>query len=201
MKPDQKKIQKKRFANIFGVFGYLSCSLQWFWSIILYFGIIISVLELSADKKVEKIIINPTTISDANTSYIMIIFGIIIAILMLIVAIYVLIKIPKTIAKTEKKIVHETAAKVAPFIIKYQKKKDNQKNRLKLTAKLILIIKTQLVVLPIFIALLSKILEKPMLDFQLAVYISLILAGFSVFFFFIQYSIARLFKIDNKFLW
>lgn len=201
MKQNEKNIIKRRFVNFFAVLGYFSCSLQWFWSVILYFGLILSLLELTVDKNAEEVIVKPVSVVDTNSSYMYIIFGVIFAILMLIVSIYVLIKIPSTVARSEKNIIHKTAIKTVPLIIKIQHKKDNQKNRLKLTSKLIFIIKTQLIILPIFITLLSKLLEKPMLNYQLSIYVSLILAGLSIVFFSAQYCLARFFKIKNEFLW
>ncbi len=115
--------------------------------------------------------------------------------------VYVIVKIPSTIVKTGKKVVNETADNLTPLILKVQHKKDTKKRHQKLTARLILIIKILIIVIPVVLSLLSQFQDKPMVDFNVVVFISIWLAGFSIIAFFIQYLLAKIFAIKRQDLW
>lgn len=115
--------------------------------------------------------------------------------------VYVIIKIPSTIVKTGKKVVNEAADNLTPLILKVQHKKDTKKSRRKLTARLALTIKILIVTIPAILSLLSQFQDKPMVDYNVVMFISLWLAGFSIIAFFIQYLLAKIFAIKRQDLW
>ena len=200
MKQKTQHNVKKGIANFFGSFGYLLCSLQWLWVVMLYFSVVKSMVLLissNADKQVG----HPTNITFAPPgSSKMIILGVVVAI-MVAITIYALVKIPMTIVKSGNKIVHKSAETMAPIVIKTQHKKDTKKNHSKVTAKLILGIKLLLVVIPVVLTAASGLLEKQPLDYSIAMVVGVGLACFSVAFFGVQYALAALFRVKLSDLW
>lgn len=191
---------KKNIANFFGAFGYLICSLQWFWVVMLYFSVVQSVVLLVAshpDKHVEQS--SGFTVAPPNSSE-MIILAIVTAI-MIILTIYILIKIPMSIVKTGNKIVHQTAEAIVPVVMKVQHKKDTKKFRILLTSKLMLAIKSLLIILPVTLTAMSGLLEKQSIDYSIAMIISCSLACLGVGFFAIQYTLAGVLRIKIADLW
>ena len=114
---------KKKLANFFGGVGYFFCLLQWFWVVILYFSIIEKValfFSTNNEKTVTKTI--PAVEIGPNLSFTII--AVTITVFMILLTLYVIYKIPSTIVKTGKKIVHGTAETVTPMVLRYQHKKD-----------------------------------------------------------------------------
>jgi hypothetical protein len=102
------------------------------------------------------------------------------------------------IIKTSKKIVHGVAGNVTPLLLKIQHKKDTKKYHIKLTARLILVIKAMVIVIPIILTFTSQFIEKQSIDFFIAMYVSLWLACFSLIFFVIQYSLANILSVKRQ---
>lgn len=192
---------KKVIVNLFGGVGYLFCALQWLWAVLLYFSLINALfLYIKSNNVVEVVDQSPASV-DSFSNIFLIIFSVIIIIIVLMLTVYVIVKIPSTIVKTGKKVVNETADNLTPLILKVQHKKDTKKRHQKLTARLILIIKILIIVIPVVLSLLSQFQDKPMVDFNVVVFISIWLAGFSIIAFFIQYLLAKIFAIKRQDLW
>jgi hypothetical protein len=190
---------KKNIANFFGSFGYLLCFLQWFWAIMLYFSVVQSVTLLvssNASKPIEQ----PHG-SFALPGSLEIIILAIITTIMVILTIYALIKMPMGIVKTSNKIVHNTAETMAPIVIKAQHKKDTKKIHAKITARLTLVIKSLLVIVPILLTAASGLLEKQSLDYSISLIIGCSLACLVIIFFTIQYTLASLLHVKMSDLW
>lgn len=201
MNAEAKPNFKKHIANFFGAIGYLVCSLQWLWMIMLYFSLIKALMLLispSADSPVVKP--SPATVDLSSNTPLMIVAAIIV-IIMVVLTIYIIVKMPSIIAKTGKKIVHTTANSATPIVLHIQHKKDTTRNHKKLTLRLILAIKIILITVPIILAFTSQFIEKQMIDFSIAIYVSLFLACSSIISFAIQYFLARLLSVSRQDLW
>lgn len=194
MKQKSGRNIKKGITNSFGSLGYFFCFLQWFWVIMLYFSVIQSVtlfVTPTADKQIEQ---TPdftfTLLGPLDAVIVAIVTGI-----MIVITIYVLIKIPISIVKNSNKVVRKTTETMAPIVIKSQHKKDTKKNRAMITPKLALIMKLLLVIIPIALTTTSGLLEKPSIDYSIAMIVGCGLACLSVMFFAIQYVSAGLLHI------
>ena len=125
----------------------------------------------------------------------------IVTVLMILITIYVLVKLPVTIAKTSKKIIHKTSESVTPILISSQHIKDTKSNRTFITAKVILVFKVLFILTPVLLTTISRSVEKLPIDYSIAAVIGFGLACFSVAFFIIQYSLARLLRVKLSNIW
>jgi hypothetical protein len=197
---ESKTNLKKNVANFFGAFGYIFCSLQWIWVILLYFSLI-NKFALFIDSNSNSQVTKSTTTASFDSNILLTIIAIIIAIVVVVFALYILIKIPSTLVKTGKKIVHETAENTAPLVLMIQHQKDTKRNHIKITARLILIIKTILIIIPVILTFMSQFLEKQMISFYIAMCVSILLVCLSIVFFIFQYFIAILLQVKRQNLW
>jgi len=189
----------KNVTNFFGAIGYFSCSLQWFWVILLYSSFITG-LALYMNQGAENNVVESPVVVDQGSALAMIIL-VVVTIIMVALTIYILIKIPSTIVRTSKNIVHKTAEDATPLILRIQHKKDNKSNHLKLTPRLVLFMKIIILIAPVVLSFTSQFIDKQVIDFYIAMYASLWLACVSVIFFVFQYILASLFAIKRQDLW
>lgn len=126
---------------------------------------------------------------------------IVVTVIMAALSLYVIFKLPSTLAKTSKKVVHTAAEGVAPLVLQAQHKKDTKKNRLKLSAGLTIAMKIILVITPVILAFSSQFLSEKVFDFYLAMIISFWLFSFCVVFFAIQYLLAWVLPVKRSDLW
>jgi hypothetical protein len=190
---------KTNVTNFFGAFGYFCCSLQWFWVILLYSSFITGLALYMSQGADNNVVESPAVINQGSTLSMIILA--VTAIIIVALTIYILIKIPSTIVKTSKNIVHKTAEDATPLILRIQHKKDNKRNHLKLTPRLILGMKVILIIAPVILSLTSQFIDKQIIDFYIAMYVSLLLAILSVIFFVFQYILASIFVINRQDIW
>lgn len=194
MKAEARHRIKKTVVNTFGSFGYLSGCMLWLWAVILYLSVIQStssfITEHSNSQTME-----PTNLSISMPGPLGIIILAVTVVLMLGITIYAIIAVPRGIVKASNKIVHKTAESVAPAVIRAQHKKDTKRTRLRLTARLILVVKLLLIILPLLITFASKLLEIQFIDYGIAVIVGCGLAALSLLFFAFQYALSALFRI------
>ena len=143
----------------------------------------------------------PTLNIDLSTNIPMIIITAVITFFMVALTLYIIIKIPTTLIKASKKVVQSTAEHAAPMILQAQNKKDNKRNHLKLTPKLVLAMKIILVLAPIIFVFASQFIEKPIVDLYISIYIGGLLACFSILFFIFQYLAAELMSVKKQDIW
>ncbi len=200
---DRVKKQKisKIFANAFGALGYFSCALQWLWVVMLYIGYLFTIVSLTIPTdtipEIDAVIpvnahINPTWT---------IVLAIVLTVFMVAVAIYSMIKMPATMAKTSKNIAHLAADAAVPLIIKASHKKTTKKLRIKLTARIIFVIKIAIIFIPILLTIISRYTSQPQIDYLVSVTIILALAIFSIFSFICQYALAKFSNVRVSELW
>lgn len=196
-KTKQKSIAKV-VSNIFGVFGYLICSMQWLWFVLLYFSLIDGASSFFISQNSNQSISNIQSTTNNSPDIFAVIFMGIIIVLMVALTVYCLIKIPLTIVKSGSKVVNETAENLAPIILNVQKKKDTKNRRFKLSVKLAIIVKSSLIILPLILSLSSKLLGKQMVPYEIAFYASIWLFGLSLASFVVQYLFAKIFDVSYK---
>lgn len=196
-----KKNFKKNIANFFDAAGYFSCTFQWLWVFLLYFTLIESFARFFIQDNPTKTVEPATANGVVNNGSLSVIIVVVITIIMGIITVYILLKMPSIIAKTGKTIVHQTADNIAPVVLQAQNKQDTKKNRTRLSARLVVVIKLLLVILPIVLAVFSIYLDQQIVDFYIVIIVSFWLASFSIMFFAVQYLTAKLFKLRENEIW
>lgn len=200
MKQKTERNIKKNLANFFGSFGYLVCSLQWSWAILLYFSVIQSTVSFIAPHTITQSE-QPHSLTFTPPGQFEMIILAIFAALMVILTIYIIIKTPIGIVKASSKVVHQTAETMIPIVMKVQHKKETKKFYAEMTAKLILIMKLLVIIAPVALAAGSGLLEKQSIDYSIAMIASWGLASGSIAFFAIQYTLAGVFRVKLSELW
>lgn len=191
---------KRNFTNFFGATGYLFCLLQWFWAVMLYFSVVQTVTTFVASD-------NPEPASNAHAAAFTLpdpvnwTIAIIVTIVMSAITVYALVKLPMKVVKASNRMVHRSAESVAPVIIRVQHKKPTEKQRMRITPKIILLIKLFLVVVPIGLTVASVLLEKQYVDYSIATAIGYGLAVLTIGAFAMQYLLFFLFRLTTRELW
>jgi len=206
MKLKTKKLLKTRIANAFGVLGYLSCTLQWLWVIVLYSSLIqvIANFFIENGTKQESLVspINSSSLASGNdTNVIFAIISATVVCLFIVLSLYMIVKIPASIVKTTRNTIHKAAESATPLVSEIQNKKDTKARHKKLSYQIVFVIKIILVVAPVIICYFTRFLDKQIFSYNGGIIISLWLALISLTFFIIQYFLARLFLIDKKEIW
>lgn len=143
----------------------------------------------------------PPVVIDLASNPVLMIIAIIITFVFTILALYMFIRIPKTLVKTSKQIVHETAETVAPVVMRMQHVGEPERHPVKLKRTksiIIIIVKILLIVIPFMLILYSGLARQTSLDIGLSSMIGVWLAGLSTFFFVIQYSLAKLLSLKQQ---
>ena len=197
MNTSNKLVFKQKFTNFFGGLGYISCTLQWLWAILLYasyiFGIITFLTPAPSPQVVEVL-----PVTSQTTSPLILVIGAIVTVTAVVLTVFIIIKMPSTIAKTSQKFVRKSAESMAPSLLHIQKKKDTKRNKIKLTYGLVLTIKIILMIIPVVLSYTSRFIEYQSLDSFIAIYVGLFLAGISLVFFGIQYILIKLLLINKQ---
>ncbi len=197
MENSQKINFKQKLSNFFGSLGYISCVGQWFWAILLYYSYLIGLVAFITPNPVVEVV-DPQPIVSQPQGPLMFVIGAIFLVAMVVLTIYVIVKMPSMISKTSQKIVHKSADSMAPALLHMQNKKETKKNKIKLTFGLILVIKAVLIIIPIAASYFSQYIENQTFGFDIAMHVSLFLAGCSLVFFAIQYALARVFSTHEE---
>lgn len=200
MEKEIKISWKNRVANFFGVIGYIACFLQWSWAVIQYISTImsfsISAVDVEKNNQMTKPIIDLGTLPSSALT----ITSVIVIIFIITITIYAFSKTPSAIVSTGTKVVHKAAEATAPLIIKSSHKKDTKKFRLIITAKLVVVFKAALIIIPLIATVLSKFLDDQSFDYQIATLVALALTAISLLLFTLQYISAKVFGVETKML-
>jgi len=201
MAEEVKNNIKKGVANLFGAIGYLVCSMQWLWAVALNFSLVKSLtlfISPDANNPVPKQTVVAIANNGSGSNVLLMFIGIFFVIIMIGITIFILIKMPSTIVSAGKKVVHGAAENVTPLVLHAQHKKDNKQNRKKLSARLVVILKISIIIIPLVLAYTSKFTESQMLDIDIAMIVAAWLSGFSIIFFAAQYLFVKLFEIKKQ---
>lgn len=189
----------EKFANFFGALGYLSCSLQWLWIIVLYFSWVKALVVIVSPANNQIVKTPAPVVFEPNIALTMLAGVIFVA--MIALTIYFIYKIPATIINTGKKSLQRAASGVAPIVLQAQHKKETKKNLIKLTPKITIILKLMIIITPLILTFASYLVEKQMIEYSVALFAGIWLACSSILFFGIQYFIAGFLSVKPKNLW
>jgi len=186
-------------TNFLGFGGYFFSALQWFWVVVLYSSLIEGLAKsITPASEPQQVQVQPVIVVSAGPpSVLQIIFTFAVVVVMIALTVYVIWKMPSIFAKTGKKLVHDTADTFAPVVLRVQNKPITKKNRYKLSSSIVILMKIIIVVLPIILTFSSIFLEKQIVEYYIAIIITIWLASFSIVFFVAQYLVISLFRIKK----
>lgn len=196
-----KTVLKTNVVNLFAALGYLSCTVQWLWVLLLYSNVLQSYLRSVTPEVQKPVIETPTIVVNGFASSLFLVLGTILSIAVIVVFIYLAIRTPKFIAKTATKVVQNTAETIAPAVLRIERKADTPKNRKKIVINLKLLIKLLVILVPFVGSIVSIYTNNPIYTSTVVLYSSSMLLAVTLLLFFIQYILARLLKVDIKKLW
>lgn len=191
---------KRKLANFFGGLGYLFCALQWLLAALVYSSFIKSVLSTFTPTVTKPIPETPVVINLASSTPLMV-GAIIITLAVVILSIYVFVKIPTTIVKTTKNVIHEAAETAAPVLLHVQHVKNTKPSRKKIVLRITVIIKALIIIAPLVLSFCSQFTANQTFDFSLAMYMSIWLAVLAIVSFVVQYALAGLLSVKHQDIW
>ena len=186
-----------KFANFFGVFGYLFTFLAWLWA-----GGLVA-YPLFESGKLDYLLPDTTTTHSPTPTTLQIpqevtlIIGIIVTIVCFGIMIYALYSLPRTIGKTGSTVTHNAARALVPVVT--QKKKVSKKKARTLTSRITNTIKILLIVIPVLVVLLIP--EFSALQKNVVLATTAILSVLALFNFGIQLIIAKASKLNPDQIW
>lgn len=194
-----RRVWPRKVVNLFGGIAYMVVIFQW---VIAGAFFIPSFEQLQLAPKQAPVTTAVETSATPDGPTLFTFIGVaVIVLVMLMVTIYVIAKLPATLARSGRKVVHKSSSALTGVVIKATKKKDTKKLRDKLTPKIILYLKLVVVILPLVLAYLSQFQSEPLIEPALALYISALLADMSIFFFIVQYVFARILQVKPVDIW
>ena len=182
-------------VNTFGVFGYISCMLQWLWAGIIFVPLLLENdtvrnLFLPAENTTP-----PPASSLEPPSLIMMIVAIIVTVIVIGIAAVVLVRLPISIAKAGQKTVQATAQVILPVVTHHQKLPPKKKRLL--TFRLIKIIKFSFCILPILLMNIVYFVDNEIED-GIVIFVAAIFGAGSLFWFAFEYLSAQWLKIPQE---
>lgn len=180
-------------ANTFGTFGYIFCILLWGWTGVVYLPTLLendTVTRLLLPPESNDVITPPVS-TESSPVIAVVAIGVTIAVVIL--TIVVLLRAPITIAKTGKTVTMRAADSALPLITHGKPLPLAKKKRL--TVQLVKLVKLLIVLLPLF-ALLPGLIIELSLPFDIVILTSSVLALIAIFWFSLQYIIARLLAVE-----
>ena len=192
-----KKQPPARLANTFGVLGYVSLCFQWLWASVALLPILMEnhtfralvVPEQATPQRAAPMV-------DTAFSFPLFLMAIAITLVVLTVSVVLLVKLPMSITKVGKKTVHATAHAVVPLVT-HGKKLPAKKRRL-LTFRWVKIIKFALCIVPVLLVFGSTLFATSQIGDELLVLASACFAIATLFWFSLQYLVARQQKIPGE---
>ncbi|MDN5274584.1 MAG: rane protein of unknown function [Candidatus Saccharibacteria bacterium] len=201
MKQETKRSVKKGIANTFGSFGYLFGFLQWIWAAALYLSVIQSVTSLISSSDSSHYVERPVGLSLTLPGPLGVIVLTVVVAAALAITVYAFFVLPRSIVKTSNKIVYKTAESMTPIVIKAQHKHDTKRNRIKITSRLVIVLKALLILVPLTLTVMSRLLQEQPIDYSIALTVGCGLACFSMVAFVVQYFVAMLLRVKISDLW
>ncbi len=188
-----KQSSKALLANIFGTFGYLACLMLWGWTGIVYAPIVLEndhVVRILLPPPSEEVVAPPVQ-TESSPVVAFIALGVTIAVIIL--TIIVLLRAPVTIAKTGRTITTKAADSALPLITHGKPLPLAKKKRL--TVQLVKLMKLFIILLPI-LGLVPGMFIELSLPFEIVTLVSSLLALLAVFWFSLQYTAAKLLRVE-----
>jgi len=191
---------KRKLANFFGGLGYFFVAFQWLLAVLVYSNFIKSLLSAFTPVVTKPVSTTPIVINLASNTPLMIV-GVVITLAVVVLSIYIFVKIPTTIVKTTKNVVHEVAETTAPVVLHVQHVHDTKPSRRKIILRITVIIKALIIIAPLVLSFCSQFTAHQTFDFFLTMYMSLWLAGLATVSFVLQYALAGLLAVKRQDIW
>ena len=194
------KAMKQTFVNLIGVLGYMSLITQWLWATI------IVVLPLINNEFFQNLFLPKASEPSQSLPEIgfdppedvQILIAVLAVIFSLAMIIYALVSAPSMIGKTGKKITTTSAQKITPVIVK--NKKITKKRQKKLSERLTWAVKFTLCIIPLLL-LFIPVSHGYNLTTEVIVVSGVFMLAVSLFWFGLQYILARIWKIPTDLVW
>lgn len=185
--------RKIAFANILGTLGYISVLFQWLWSFIVVANPLLSSdLHFLIPKNPTPTPIVPST----PPSPFMIGAVVVLTVLIFAMTLYVLWKLPKAIGRRAGRTTKHAADSLVPLITHRAPTKKEQR---KLSRRLVLVIKSTIILLPLVALLWANPIGELTRDIILVV--GLFCACCSLFYFGIQLLCAYVWRLPSERIW
>ncbi len=188
--------QPKRqiIVNTFGTFGYISLVLQWLWVSVLFLP------QLFENDGVKDFFMPPVDITSTphvefhTPPLLATVLAIVITVVVLMITVMVLLRLPTTISRSGKKATLKTAEKIIPILAHHQKLPATKKRQL--TIQTIRTLKFVLTLLPFLLLLLVTVIPTS-LPSDIVMFVGGFLTLGTLLWFGLEYTLARILKIDS----
>lgn len=186
-----------RTVNIFGSLGYLSVFIQWLWiSMIIAYpyledGTFSRLLQPSQSQSAS------TPVSFEIPLLIALPITILVTIVIIVVMVVTLVRLPKAIGKTSSVAAHLATDRAASYVSKHTHMRVVDEK--KLSYRALIILKCAAVLLPLAISFVQ--LPRTPLEYTLVIFVSALIAFFSLVYFGLQYLFARLARVNPVTIW
>lgn len=192
----EKTLRRVVLANTFGTLGYLSVVFQWMWALLLFSSPLLAGSNATILQPQQPVVTQPANISPEMTPLLGAIAGIV-TIFILVLTIITIIRLPKSFGKKAAITSKTTARAILPIVTHH--KKVTKKQRVVLSYKIILCLKSAAIVFPLIsLCFLPAIAD---LDPAIIWTIGLFAAAASLTYFATQSLVAHIGKIPLKQLW
>lgn len=201
-KKQQKKDRRRKTVNFFGAVAYLSVVMQWVLALALFLPFIGNLSLLNPEPlpdTPETVVVAPAEPSDPTLITFIGIAGIVL--IMLGITAYVMARIPVTLARTGRKVVHESSSVITRATIKVSGKKSTKKLRDSLTPIVTLAMKALIVLLPMAITFSYRLTGELTIDPDTVLFASALIANISFALFSLQYCLAYLLSVKRADIW
>lgn len=185
----------QKFANFFGVLGYITIIMEWSWISALYLPLLIENDSVRSFLLPSKDATQPAVTATQNEpSLLLMILALIITAFVIIGSAILLIRLPMKVAKTSHKAAEKTAIAAIPVLVHH--KKVTKKKKKLLTARIIAWLKLIAIILPL-VALAGMLVIKLQIAHDLFILVTVSFALVALISFMAQYSIALWKKIPS----
>lgn len=180
--------------------AYCAVLLQWFFASVLYISLasVNGWLDELFEQSQQPIIVSQP--SAESTTGIGIMDGVLIVLIVGIVlgvTVYALRRLPRSFVRTGDAIVHKSVELVAPLLLRRSHKRPTKKRKLQLTARLIVLMKILLVVMPLLVLIPVALSENAPLDVAIVWTVGIFLFCISSICFTIEAVLVKVFHMPS----
>lgn len=191
---------RRNVVNVIGTLGYISVFLQWMWSFLIVLYPMITSNTFKQTIFYQQHPIKVDTHSDMYSDFMpfFVILSIAVTLVVVIFTVIALIGLPKKVGKTGAAITHGAANIVIKNTSPPAKAKSNRW-KISLSFRLIAAIKFLLTVIPLIILLFAPYIAT--LPSYIINAIGNVCFAFSVFYWIVEYTLAKLLRVPKKHIW
>lgn len=186
----------QKFANFFGVLGYLWIIVEWTWIAALYLPLLIE------NESIKKLLLpdgsaepKQAVVQSGEPSLLLTVVAVTITFFVVVGCVILLIRLPLKVAKSGHTVIQKTAVASIPIVTHHRKISPKKKKLL--TARLIGWLKIVAVLLPL-VGLLGAFFVEVPLSRDIFILVEIVLALTALASFAIQYAIARWRSVPNE---